>query len=214
MAPVSRHFKWRARSIASIKVAQYHCAVVLDTVFVWVVQAHPMFCFNLPVQLRSPQRKIQSHRRVRAGSEPVVLVKRLRLFVLRIDQKGICANMVFGLETSVDSKADQHVAYTASMVFNAPREAPQAKARDRMARQLSPLGLTELFHTNVCRTQRVEAQNFARLGATNQYKNRTDALCALLRRVFVQKRIKRWFATPKVGAVMPLGVKKLFLKHA
>lgn len=143
-----------------------------------------------------------------------MLVERLRLFVLRIDQKGICADMDSGLETSVDGKTYQHCAYTASMVFNVPRKAPHAKARDRIAWQLSSLGLTELFDVNLCSTQCVEPQYFAGLSAINQYKNRADALCALLRRVFVQKRIKRWLATSKVGAVMDLGVKKLFLKHA
>lgn len=122
--------------------------------------------------------------------------------------------MGFGLETSVDSKPDQHCAYAASMVFDAPRKAPHAKARDRIAWQLSALGLIELFDTNLCRTQRVEPQYFSGLGAINQYKNRADALCALLRRVFVQERIKRWLATLKVSAVVPLGVKNLFLKHA
>lgn len=143
-----------------------------------------------------------------------MLVERLRLFILCIDQKGICADMDSGLETSVDSKTYQHCAYTAALVFNAPRKAAHAKARDRIAWQLSALGLTELRDANLCGTQRVEPQYFAGLGAINQYKNRADALCALLRRVFVQKRIKRWLATPKVGAVMPLGVKQLFLKHA
>ena len=143
-----------------------------------------------------------------------MLVERLRLFALRINQQGMCADVDFGLETSVDSKPDQHCAYTASSAFNVSRKSTHAKARDRIAWQLSALGLTELFDTNLRRTQRVEAQYFSGLSAINQYKNRADALSALLRRVFVQIRIKRWFATPKLGTVMEPGVKNLFLKHA
>lgn len=122
--------------------------------------------------------------------------------------------MDFGLETSVNCKAYQHCAHTASTAVNVPRKSPHAKARDRIAWQPSSLGLTELFDTNLCRTQRVETQYFAGLSAIDQYKNRADALRALLRRVFVQERIKRWLATPKIDTVMPLGVKNLFLKHA
>jgi len=162
----------------------------------------------------SPQRKVQGHRRISAGSESVVLVERLRLFALRIDQKGISSDMHFGLEASVNRQTYQHCADTVSLVVNVPRKAPHAKARDWIAWQLASLGFTELFDANLRRTQRVEPQYFAGLGTIHQHKNRADALCALLRRVLAQKRIKRWFATLKVGAVMPLGFKKLLLKHA
>jgi hypothetical protein len=39
IAPVSRHFKWRARSIASFKVARYDPMAAIQTVFVLAVWA-------------------------------------------------------------------------------------------------------------------------------------------------------------------------------
>jgi len=39
MAPVSRHFKWRASSIAPLKVAQYARVAAIDTTIVVAMRA-------------------------------------------------------------------------------------------------------------------------------------------------------------------------------
>lgn len=66
--------------------------------------------FHTPDEPRrrlSSQRQIQSHWRVNARCEAKVLIERLCLVILGINQKGICADMGFGFEAAINGKANQ-----------------------------------------------------------------------------------------------------------
>ena len=119
-----------------------------------------------------------------------------------------------GLQTPIHGKTYQQLPQMVSTGFNLASQAPHSKARNRVAGQLFSFGITELVDADLCGAQRVEAQNFAWSGVVNQHKNRANALCALLHRIFVQEVIKRWLPALKTGPIMQLGVKKPLFKHA
>lgn len=143
-----------------------------------------------------------------------MLVKGLCFFVFCVNKKRIGSYMGPGLQTSVYGKTYQQRSQMVSTGFNVARKAPHSKARNRVAGQLFSFDLTELFDTDLCGAQCVKAQNFAWSGVVNQYKNRANALCALLLRILVQEVIQRGLTALEAGSVMQLGVKNPLFKHA
>ena len=142
----------------------------------------------------------------------MVLVKRLGLVVFCIDEKGVRTHMRSGLQTSINSQAQEDRAETASGTFHAPRKAAHAKTGHRITRQFLSFG--ELLCADVRRAQGVETQNFAGLNVIDQHKYRANAFGALLHSVSAQILVKYRLSALEADPAMPPGIKGLLFKHA
>ena len=118
------------------------------------------------------------------------------------------------MQTSVNSTAHQNLAQSSSKIFNTPCKTPHAETRNGITRQFFSFNITELLNAHLCCAQGIEAQDLARRCIVHQNKDRANAFCILLCRVFVQVFIQRRHPAPKPCAIVQLGIKNLLFKHA
>ena len=118
------------------------------------------------------------------------------------------------MQTSVNSTANQNLAQSSSSIFNGACQTPHAKTRNGIARQFFAFRIAELLNTYLCCAKRIEAQNLARRCIVHQNKDRINAFCILLGRIFVQVIIQRRHPAMKPCAIVQPGVKNLLFKHA
>ena len=117
------------------------------------------------------------------------------------------------MQTSVDRTAEQNFAQSGSTTFKSACNASHAKTRNRVTRQFFAFRITELLNAYLRCTERIEAQELARRCIVHQNKDRINAFCILLGRIFVQVIIQRRHAAMKPCAIVQADIKNLLFKH-
>ena len=163
---------------------------------------------------RSTQGQVERHRGIGAGRKAVVLVKRPCIFIFSVNQQSKSAHQFARLQASVDGTSDQQPAQAPALAVGVTGQPTDSKARHRIARQFFSVNCAELRSIDLSGAKGVEAENYAWLGVIDQYINRTDAFCTLLRREPMQVVVQLWHTAVKARAVMQRGVKNLLFKHA
>jgi hypothetical protein len=100
-----------------------------------------------------------------------VLVEGLCILVLCVSKQRIGPDMGPGLQATIDGETYEKCAQAISSAFKVAGKAAHSKTGNWVTGQLFPLGVTELFDTDLCGALPVETQNFTGRCAVGQYKN-------------------------------------------
>ena len=141
-------------------------------------------------------------------------VEGLGHIVLRIHKQGVSGDLLSSLQAAIDGATQQKFAQAIASLICAAREPAHAKAGHRVARQPLALSVGKTLRVDLCRAERVVAQDALGLRRVGEYIDRTDAASAVLLGEAMEVFVQRGHAALEVLPVVDGRVEWQVIKHA